>query len=133
MDRLLMTRTGSSNLTATEAAGTNKVLAPPGHYKYLINAPVPAGTPTCVVTWNEAADGSTWAALNPQVTHTLSGSATAVTPYTGHIRVTKNPSSSSVAANVTTIFTVSGGSGNVWGALQCGLTPLTTSGWQDSP
>lgn len=133
MDRLATPRAGGSNLTATEAAGTNVVLVPPGEYKYDIIVPAaPVGTPTCSVTWNEAADGSTWAAINPQVTHTLS--TTLAGHYTGTIRCTKNPSSAAVTANLTCILTVSGGTGAVFGKVIVTLTRLAgTSGTAGSP
>ncbi len=134
-DRLTTLRSGASNLTATEAAGTNVALVPPGEYKYDIMVPIaPTGTsPTCVATWNEAADGSSWAAINPQVSHTVNGAATAAAHYTGTIRVTKNPSSASVAANVSVILTVGGTTPN-FGGVVVALTRIgSTSGYAGSP
>jgi hypothetical protein len=134
-DRLTTLRAGLTNLTATEAAGVNTTLVPPGLYTYDVLVPnAPAGTPTGVVTWQEAADGSTWAAINPQVTHTMNGSATAPAHYTGTIRVTKNPSSAAITANLTVILTVGSGSGIVWGKVSVSLARLGgTSGWDGQP
>jgi hypothetical protein len=132
IDQALILRAGASNLTATEAAGTNVILVPPGYYWVDISVPAaPTGTtPTLVTTFDEAADGSTWAAINPQVTFTASGSKQEMTHL---VRVTKQ-ATSGVTANFTAINTTTGTTPN-WGKVVQTVSPFANapSLWRGLP
>jgi hypothetical protein len=136
VDRLSEFRDGTAVLTATEAAGVNKLLLPPGTYKGWISVPIaPTGTtPTCVATINEAADGSTWAAaVGDAPSVTLNGAATAGAEYSFWFRVSQR-ANAGVAANVTLILTV-GGTTPSFGKVASGVVGAGagTGGFNDSP
>jgi hypothetical protein len=134
VDRLSEFRDGTAALTATEAAGVNKLLLPPGTYKCWISVPIaPTGTtPTCTATIQEASDGSTWAAASgdaPSVT--LSPTAAGESSF--WFRVSKR-ASAGVAANVTLVLTVTGTTPN-FGKVSSGVVGggAGTGGFNDQP
>lgn len=122
-DRLTTFRDGSTNATATEAAGTNKITLPPGEYKVNLSVgAAPTGTtPTCVVSFSEAADGSTWAAA-VSTSLTAAGGATGPQELTGWLRVSVAPNAGVTTGNVTAIVTI-GGTTPVFPKLFIGAVP----------
>ncbi len=132
-DRLTTFRDGSTACTATEAAGTNKILLPPGEYKVEVDVPgAPTGTsPTLVVSFSEAADGATWVAATAT---SLTPSTTARSVQTGYLRVSAQ-ANAGVTANVTAVCTV-GGTTPSFPSVFIGATPLNrggTSGFDGRP
>jgi hypothetical protein len=135
-DRLSEFRDGTVVLNATETAGTNKLLLPPGTYKCWVSVPIaPTGTsPTCVATIQEASDGSTWAtAVGDAPSLTVNGAATAGAEYSFWFRVSQR-ANAGVTANVTLILTL-GGTTPVFGKVSAGVVGAGagTGGFNDSP
>jgi hypothetical protein len=133
-DAYAMPRKGTTNLTATEAAGVNNCLIPPGEYKWSVLVPiVPTGTsPTLTVTLQEAADGAAWAALTQPASLVVDPTKSGI--VTGWAKISKNPNSNAVAANVTAVCTVGGTpSGAGFGKVQVAFDRKATSGWNGQP
>ena len=137
VDRLALFRDGSAALTATEAAGVNVLKLAPGTYKVWVSVPIaPTGTsPTCTITFQEAADGATWAAVNnDSISLVLNGAATAAQEVSGYLRVAK-AANAGVTANVTAIPTVGGTNSPSFGKVMIGVVGAGagTGGFNDAP